>query len=72
MVELRGSAFVRSALDSPSLHMEGVRAMDLFTPENAASLLVLIFLQAVLGFDNPLYISIERAARAGGLEGAAP
>ena len=33
--------------------------MDLFTFENAASLAVLIFLQAVLGFDNLLYISIE-------------
>ncbi len=33
--------------------------MDLFTFENAASLGVLIFLQAVLGFDNLLYISIE-------------
>ncbi|MGH0030761.1 MAG: TerC family protein [Myxococcota bacterium] len=33
--------------------------MDLFTIENLASLSVLIFLQAVLGFDNLLYISIE-------------
>ena len=33
--------------------------MDLFTIENASSLGVLIFLQAVLGFDNLLYISIE-------------
>ena len=33
--------------------------MDLFTFENFASLGVLIFLQAVLGFDNLLYISIE-------------
>jgi predicted tellurium resistance membrane protein TerC len=33
--------------------------MDLFTIENLASLGVLIFLQAVLGFDNLLYISIE-------------
>lgn len=33
--------------------------MDLFTLENAAHLGVLIFLQAVLGFDNLLYISIE-------------
>ncbi|MCI4662335.1 MAG: tellurium resistance protein TerC [Neomegalonema sp.] len=32
---------------------------DLFTIENAANLMVLIFLQAVLGFDNLLYISIE-------------
>ncbi|PIE15419.1 MAG: tellurium resistance protein TerC [Rhodobacterales bacterium] len=32
---------------------------DLLTIENAANLLVLIFLQAVLGFDNLLYISIE-------------
>lgn len=33
--------------------------MDLFSVENAANLGVLIFLQAVLGFDNLLYISIE-------------
>ena len=33
--------------------------MDLFTFENGATLAVLIFLQAVLGFDNLLYISIE-------------
>lgn len=33
--------------------------MDLFTVENLANLGVLIFLQAVLGFDNLLYISIE-------------
>ncbi|MEM9012044.1 MAG: tellurium resistance protein TerC [Pseudomonadota bacterium] len=33
--------------------------MDLFTFENLGNLLVLIFLQAVLGFDNLLYISIE-------------
>ena len=33
--------------------------MDLFTIENALNLAVLIFLQAVLGFDNLLYISIE-------------
>lgn len=32
---------------------------DLFTIENLANLAVLIFLQAVLGFDNLLYISIE-------------
>ena len=32
---------------------------DLFTVENFANLCVLIFLQAVLGFDNLLYISIE-------------
>jgi len=32
---------------------------DLFTIENAGNLMVLIFLQAVLGFDNLLYISIE-------------
>ena len=31
----------------------------LFTPENLGNLLMLIFLQAVLGFDNLLYISIE-------------
>ena len=33
--------------------------MDLFSFENLGSLVVLIFLQAVLGFDNLLYISIE-------------
>ena len=33
--------------------------VDLFTFENIANLGVLIFLQAVLGFDNLLYISIE-------------
>ena len=32
---------------------------DFFTIENALNLMVLIFLQAVLGFDNLLYISIE-------------
>jgi predicted tellurium resistance membrane protein TerC len=32
---------------------------DLFTIENLLNLLVLCFLQAVLGFDNLLYISIE-------------
>ncbi|PIE13570.1 MAG: tellurium resistance protein TerC [Rhodobacterales bacterium] len=32
---------------------------DLLTPENLGNLLMLIFLQAVLGFDNLLYISIE-------------
>ncbi|MEM9188286.1 MAG: tellurium resistance protein TerC, partial [Myxococcota bacterium] len=32
---------------------------DIFTAENFANLGVLIFLQAVLGFDNLLYISIE-------------
>ncbi len=32
---------------------------ELFTFQNATDLLVLIFLQAVLGFDNLLYISIE-------------
>jgi predicted tellurium resistance membrane protein TerC len=32
---------------------------DLFTLENLGNLLVLCFLQAVLGFDNLLYISIE-------------
>ena len=32
---------------------------DFFTIENFMNLLVLIFLQAVLGFDNLLYISIE-------------
>lgn len=33
--------------------------MDLFSIENIANLGVLIFLQAVLGFDNLLYISLE-------------
>ena len=33
--------------------------LDLFTLENLGNLVVLIFLQAVLGFDNLLYISIE-------------
>lgn len=33
--------------------------MELFSIENFANLAVLIFLQAVLGFDNLLYISIE-------------
>lgn len=32
---------------------------DLFTIENATNLVMLCFLQAVLGFDNLLYISIE-------------
>lgn len=33
--------------------------LDVFTIENLFNLLVLLFLQAVLGFDNLLYISIE-------------
>ncbi len=33
--------------------------LDLFTLENLGTLLMLCFLQAVLGFDNLLYISIE-------------
>ena len=33
--------------------------MDFFTLENLFTLLMLILLQAVLGFDNLLYISIE-------------
>ena len=33
--------------------------VELFTIENLGNLAVLIFLQAVLGFDNLLYISIE-------------
>lgn len=33
--------------------------MDLFTLENLISLLLLVLLQAVLGFDNLLYISLE-------------
>lgn len=32
---------------------------EILTPENMGNLLMLIFLQAVLGFDNLLYISIE-------------
>ena len=32
---------------------------DLFTIENLVNLVMLVFLQAVLGFDNLLYISIE-------------
>lgn len=32
---------------------------DLLTIENFGTLMMLIFLQAVLGFDNLLYISIE-------------
>lgn len=34
-------------------------SLDLFNIDNLANLAVLIFLQAVLGFDNLLYISIE-------------
>jgi predicted tellurium resistance membrane protein TerC len=34
---------------------------DLFTIQNLANLGVLIFLQAVLGFDNLLYVSLESA-----------
>lgn len=33
--------------------------MDIFTIENLLNLCVLVFLQAVLGFDNLLYISLE-------------
>jgi predicted tellurium resistance membrane protein TerC len=33
--------------------------MEIFTLDNLATLVILIFLQAVLGFDNLLYISIE-------------
>ena len=33
--------------------------IDILTIENIGSLMILIFLQAVLGFDNLLYISIE-------------
>jgi predicted tellurium resistance membrane protein TerC len=33
--------------------------MELFSPENLFTLLMLIFLESVLGFDNLLYISIE-------------
>ena len=33
--------------------------MDLFTFQNLGNLAVLLFLQAVLGFDNLLYIAIE-------------
>lgn len=32
---------------------------DLLTFDNLSDLVVLVFLQAVLGFDNLLYISIE-------------
>ena len=37
----------------------GVTVADLLTLENATNLIMLCFLQAVLGFDNLLYISIE-------------
>ncbi len=33
--------------------------LEIFQLENLGTLLMLIFLQAVLGFDNLLYISIE-------------
>ncbi|MDD9908067.1 MAG: tellurium resistance protein TerC [Ahrensia sp.] len=33
--------------------------LELFTPENLFTLMMLVLLQAVLGFDNLLYISIE-------------
>ncbi len=33
--------------------------LELFSPSNLMNLLILLFLQAVLGFDNLLYISIE-------------
>ena len=33
--------------------------MDLFTLDNLVTLFLLILLQAVLGFDNLLYISLE-------------
>lgn len=36
-----------------------VRLMSLFSLQNLTDLLVLVFLQAVLGFDNLLYIAIE-------------
>ena len=39
--------------------MPEIFTADLFTIENLLNLCVLIFLQAVLGFDNLLYISIE-------------
>jgi len=38
---------------------QGEEAMDWLTGENIGTLMMLIFLQAVLGFDNLLYISIE-------------
>src|SRR6056297_3973433 len=38
---------------------EGRAMTDLLTFENLGNLLMLCFLQAVLGFDNLLYISIE-------------
>ncbi len=37
----------------------GINVADLLTIENLGNLLMLCFLQAVLGFDNLLYISIE-------------
>lgn len=40
-------------------NLGGCRVGELFAIENLANLGVLIFLQAVLGFDNLLYISIE-------------
>jgi hypothetical protein len=40
-------------------HTTGNKMADLLTIENLGNLLMLCFLQAVLGFDNLLYISIE-------------
>ena len=40
-------------------HANGRKMTDLFTIENFGNLIMLCFLQAVLGFDNLLYISIE-------------
>ena len=40
-------------------HFQGIVMADLLTVENLGNLLMLCFLQAVLGFDNLLYISIE-------------
>ncbi|WP_316015969.1 TerC family protein [Roseobacter sp. HKCCA0434] len=39
--------------------LKKVTLMELFSLENLGNLVMLIFLQAVLGFDNLLYISIE-------------
>ena len=50
---------MRSRLRPAVITSTGERPLDLFSIENLANLGVLIFLQAVLGFDNLLYISIE-------------
>ena len=38
---------------------KGIPMMELFTLDNLLTLVMLILLQAVLGFDNLLYIAIE-------------